>query len=272
MNQKLLTVGIAGVVALVLIAGWAIQKKRPAVADNGPSVDKTLTISDNALDGFSPQEAQPVPDSLLDIGDNVISQDVSSQAESEKSEAKEDGVEGSAKESTLNEQQSAPSMEQKKNELLTATLHTEKGDIVIVLNNDGTTPKTVENFVTLAKKNFYTNTVFHRTIKGFMIQGGDPKGDGTGGPGYTFADEPFDGEYTRGIVAMANAGPNTNGSQFFIMHADYALPKSYVIFGKVIKGMDVVDQIATAPTTFSPSGESSKPVTPVRIKSVEIGE
>ncbi|MBI4252606.1 peptidylprolyl isomerase [Candidatus Uhrbacteria bacterium] len=154
---------------------------------------------------------------------------------------------------------------------LTATLHTEKGDIVIALNSNAT-PKTVQNFVTLAKKDFYNNTVFHRTIKGFMIQGGDPKGDGTGGPGYKFDDEPFEGEYTRGTVAMANAGPNTNGSQFFIMHADYALPKNYVIFGKVTKGMDVVDQIATAPTAFSPSGENSKPVTPVKVKSVEIEE
>src|SRR3989338_9442865 len=98
-----------------------------------------------------------------------------------------------------------------------------------------------------------------------MIQSGGPKGDGTGGPGYTFDDEPFEGTYTRGTVAMANAGSNTNGSQFFIMHADYEMPKKYVIFGKVIKGMDVVDQIATAPVMLSPSGESSKPVTSVKI-------
>lgn len=270
MNQKLLTAGIAGVVIIVLFAGWVIQKKRPAVMDNESSVDWTLAISDNALDGFSPQEAQHVPDSLLDIGGNVTSQDVSSRGESEQSEAKEDRVDGSAKESSLNEE-SAPSMEQQKKELLIATLHTDKGDIVIALNSQQT-PKTVENFVTLAKKDFYTNTVFHRTIKGFMIQGGDPKGDGTGGPGYTFDDESFEGEYTRGTVAMANAGPNTNGSQFFIMHADYALPKNYVIFGSVIKGMDVIDTIATAPVTTSPSGEGSKPVSPVTVKSVEIGE
>lgn len=152
-----------------------------------------------------------------------------------------------------------------------ATLHTEKGDIIITLNAKET-PKTVDNFVTLSRKSFYDGTVFHRIIKGFMIQGGDPKGDGTGGPGYQFADEPFTGEYTRGTVAMANAGPNTNGSQFFIMHGDTALPKNYVIFGKVTKGMDVVDAIATAPVVMSPSGEQSKPATPVKVTSVEIIE
>lgn len=152
------------------------------------------------------------------------------------------------------------------------TLQTTEGAIVLALN-EGQTPKTVENFVTLAKKGFYNGTVFHRAITGFMIQGGDPKGDGTGGPDYTFADEPFTGEYLRGAVAMANAGPNTNGSQFFIMHADYPLPKNYTIFGKVIGGMDVVDKIAGAPVTPNPlTGEPSKPVTPVRIVTATVSE
>lgn len=152
-----------------------------------------------------------------------------------------------------------------------ATLKTDVGDIVIQLN-DNQTPKTVANFLTLAQKGFYNNTIFHRVIAGFMIQGGDPKGDGTGGPGYKFADEPFTGEYTRGTVAMANAGPNTNGSQFFIMHQDYALPKNYVIFGRVISGLEVVDAIATAPVSANLSGEQSKPVNPVRIKEITIAE
>ena len=103
-----------------------------------------------------------------------------------------------------------------------------------------------------------------------MIQGGDPTGSGSGGPGYKFADEPFTGEYTRGTVAMANSGPNTNGSQFFIMHKDTALPKSYVIFGKVTKGMEVVDAIATAPT--KPGGEGSSPVELVYIQNITIKE
>lgn len=152
-------------------------------------------------------------------------------------------------------------------------LHTTEGDITIDLNQNET-PKTVENFVTLAKKGFYDNTVFHRVMKGFMIQGGDPKGDGTGGPGYQFDDEPFSGTYTRGTVAMANSGPNTNGSQFFIMHADeLRLPKAYVIFGRVTAGMEVVDKIASAKVTPNPyTGEFSVPVNPVKITSVEIKE
>lgn len=158
-----------------------------------------------------------------------------------------------------------------KTEKITAILHTEKGDITIALNTNQT-PKTVNNFVTLAKKGFYNKTIFHRVIKGFMIQGGDPKGDGTGGPGYKFDDEPFTGEYTRGTIAMANAGPNTNGSQFFIMHADNALPKNYVIFGKVISGMEVVDKIAESPAQLNSSGEMSSPVTPVKILSIDVIE
>jgi len=150
-----------------------------------------------------------------------------------------------------------------------AILKTSMGDITIALTASAT-PITVNNFVALSRKSFYNNTIFHRVINGFMIQGGDPNGTGSGGPGYSFADEPFTGDYTRGTVAMANAGPNTNGSQFFIMHKDYALPKNYVIFGKVANGIEVVDTIATAPT--QPSGEGSTPVNPVKVTSVEIIE
>ncbi len=149
------------------------------------------------------------------------------------------------------------------------TLKTTKGDITLQLDGDKT-PKTVENFITLAQKDFYNNTIFHRVIAGFMIQGGDPKGTGSGGPGYRFDDEPFEGEYLRGTIAMANAGPNTNGSQFFIMHKDYALPKNYVIFGRVTQGIEVVDAIATSPVSVSASGEKSKPVDPVKVLSVTV--
>ncbi len=152
------------------------------------------------------------------------------------------------------------------------TLKTTKGDIVIALNYDQT-PNTVANFLTLSQKNFYDNTIFHRAIKGFMIQGGDPTGTGSGGPGYKFADETFSGEYIRGAVAMANAGPDTNGSQFFIMHADYnALPKNYTIFGRVIKGMEVVDAIATDEVEISSNGEMSKPIEPTTILTATVSE
>lgn len=153
-----------------------------------------------------------------------------------------------------------------------AVLSTSVGDITIELSA-AKTPITVNNFVTLAKKGFYANTVFHRVIKDFMVQGGDPKGNGTGGPGYKFDDEVFDGEYTRGTVAMANSGPNTNGSQFFIMHQDYPLPKNYVIFGKVTEGLETIDKIANALTKPNPySGEQSIPVVPVAIRSIEVTE
>jgi cyclophilin family peptidyl-prolyl cis-trans isomerase len=131
----------------------------------------------------------------------------------------------------------------------------------------GDAPQTVNNFVFLAREGFYAGVIFHRVIRGFMIQGGDPTGTGTGGPGYRFADEPVSRRYERGTLAMANAGPNTNGSQFFVMHADYQLPPKYTIFGKLTAGEDVVDKIANART-----GANDRPVQPVRIESVEITE
>lgn len=148
----------------------------------------------------------------------------------------------------------------------TATLETTAGTLVLELFANEA-PKTVNNFVFLARDSFYNDVIFHRVIKGFMIQGGDPTGTGRGGPGYKFNDEPVQRAYTRGIVAMANAGPNTNGSQFFIMHKDYSLPPNYTIFGQLIAGESVLDQIATAAT-----GPQDRPQTPVVIKSVTITE
>jgi cyclophilin family peptidyl-prolyl cis-trans isomerase len=128
-------------------------------------------------------------------------------------------------------------------------------------------PKTVNNFVFLARDGFYDGVIFHRVISGFMIQGGDPTGTGRGGPGYRFDDEPVTRRYNRGILAMANAGPNTNGSQFFVMHADYGLPPNYTIFGQLTGGEDVLDKIATAQT-----GAQDRPVAPVTIDKVTITE
>jgi cyclophilin family peptidyl-prolyl cis-trans isomerase len=163
----------------------------------------------------------------------------------------------------------APAMMIDAKKQYTATLHTDAGDIVVELAA-AATPITVNNFVFLAREKFYDGTIFHRTIPGFMIQGGDPQGTGMGGPGYRFDDEPFTGQYSRGTIAMANAGPDTNGSQFFIMHKDYPLPPNYVIFGHVVSGLEAVDKIADAPT--KPGGEGSSPMTPVVVKSVEIVE
>ena len=172
---------------------------------------------------------------------------------------------------SANKKMNKPEMIVDQNKKYEATLHTSVGDITIGLNTKET-PITANNFIYLAKNSFYNNTIFHRVIDGFMIQGGDPRGDGTGDPGYKFDDEKFSGEYTRGTIAMANSGPNTNGSQFFIMHKDYGLQPNYVIFGKVISGIEVVDKIATAEVKSSFSGEMSKPVEPVLITSVTIEE
>jgi cyclophilin family peptidyl-prolyl cis-trans isomerase len=128
-------------------------------------------------------------------------------------------------------------------------------------------PITVNNFVFLARDGYYEDVIFHRVIPNFMIQGGDPGGTGSGGPGYRFKDEPVKRKYARGTLAMANAGPNTNGSQFFIMHADYRLPPNYTIFGKLTSGEDVLDAIATAPT-----GAQDRPRDPVKMTKVTITE
>ncbi len=130
----------------------------------------------------------------------------------------------------------------------TATLDTNHGTIEIEFDAVRS-PIAVNNFVHLSRDGYYDGVIFHRVIEDFMIQGGDPTGTGTGGPGYKFRDElEGEGSYSRGTVAMANAGPNTNGSQFFICHRDVGLPHSYTIFGKVTSGIDVVDSIAGTET------------------------
>ncbi|GEM_PF-565239 len=148
------------------------------------------------------------------------------------------------------------------------TIETNKGTIVFE-TYDHDAPLASENFVNLARAGFYDNLVFHRVIAGFMMQGGDPSGNGTGGPGYTFSDE-LDAKspsgkigYKKGVLAMANRGPNTNGSQFFIMFADYPLPLNYTIFGHVVSGQDVVDAIGKVET-----GAGDRPVTPITMTKV----
>ena len=159
-----------------------------------------------------------------------------------------------------------------------ATIDTDKGPIELELL-ESAAPKAVENFRLLAEHGYYDGVTFHRVVEGFMIQGGDPTSTGAGGEsawGGTFADEIdsrselYRSGYRRGIVAMANAGPNTNGSQFFIMHMDYDLPPNYVIFGRVTAGMSTVDRIAATPTTLGSDGGMSRPVTAPVIRKVTI--
>lgn len=155
----------------------------------------------------------------------------------------------------------------------TAVIETNKGTIRVELLEEDA-PKTTENFITLAQRGYYDGIIFHRVIRDFMIQGGDPTGTGRGGEsawGGRFNDEinpsspVYQRGYKAGTMAMANAGKNTNGSQFFIMHVDYHLPPNYTIFGRVTEGQDVVNAIATTPT-----GPGDKPVQEVRMEKVTI--
>ncbi len=169
-----------------------------------------------------------------------------------------------------------PAMTIDPNKQYFATLHTSKGDVRIELL-PAKAPKTVNNFVFLARDGFYDNVRFHRIIKTFMVQTGDPQGNGTGGPGYRFEDElPPQLPYGPGVVAMANAGPNTNGSQFFICTGDDSRNlnnyPNYTVFGKVVGGMDAVQSIASTPVGRGMSGEVSAPQEEVLIKSVTVEE
>jgi peptidylprolyl isomerase len=153
-----------------------------------------------------------------------------------------------------------------------AVMDTTKGTIELELFAKEA-PKTVNNFVFLAKDGYYDGVKFHRIMKGFMIQGGDPTGTGSGGPGYQFEDEPVTRDYEPGILAMANHGADTNGSQFFIMHGSAPqLAKDYTIFGQVIEGMDVVDAIANTPVGYNARGDLSRPLEDVAINTITIQE
>jgi cyclophilin family peptidyl-prolyl cis-trans isomerase len=169
---------------------------------------------------------------------------------------------------TRKQYSAAPAMTIDVNKTYIATIKTNQGDIKVQLDPK-IAPVTVNNFVVLARDHFYDGVIFHRVIKNFMIQGGDPTGTGTGGPGYKFADEPVKGSYEIGSIAMANSGPNTNGSQFFICEGAQctSLGPQYNLFGKTIDGIDVVHKIAAVQT-----GANDKPIQPVTINTIEISE
>ncbi|HLB27580.1 MAG TPA: peptidylprolyl isomerase [Dehalococcoidales bacterium] len=166
---------------------------------------------------------------------------------------------------------SPPAMTIDQNKTYTATLKTNFGDIKIQLLPKEA-PLAVNNFVFLARQGYYNGTKFHRIVKGFVIQGGDPTATGTGGPGYRFADEKVTRNYVAGTLAMANAGPNTNGSQFFICLADIGLPKNYTIFALVTSGMDTVSKMGEVKTAANPGGEMSRPTVDVLLTSITIEE
>ncbi|GGH21257.1 peptidylprolyl isomerase [Paenibacillus segetis] len=170
---------------------------------------------------------------------------------------------------------SPPAMEIDSTKSYEAEVTTSKGTFTIELYAKDA-PKTVNNFVFLSKQGFYKDVIFHRIIETFMIQTGDPEGTGMGGPGYSFEDEKTSYQYEPGIVAMANAGPDTNGSQFFICTGDDStslnMQPNYTIFGKVTDGMDVVKEIAATPVEVGISGEMSSPTETIQIKEIKITE
>ena len=202
----------------------------------------------------------------------IISFFISACGSNEVEEITETTVQDNKGESTMSDEKvysSMPEMIIDQNKSYTAVIQTSMGDLTVEFFSD-TAPVTVNNFVSLSNDGYYDNIIFHRVISGFMIQGGDPSGTGHGEygkfPGYTFEDELNNQQpYEKGILAMANAGPNTNGSQFFIMHVDYPLPYQYTIFGKVTDGLDVIDTIASVQTA-----EGDKPVEDVVILGVTV--
>lgn len=202
----------------------------------------------------------------------IISLFISACGSNEVEEITETTVQDNKGELTMSDEKvysSMPEMIIDQNKSYTAVIQTSMGDLTVEFFSD-TAPVTVNNFVSLSNDGYYDNIIFHRVISGFMIQGGDPSGTGHGEygkfPGYTFEDELNNQQpYEKGILAMANAGPNTNGSQFFIMHVDYPLPYQYTIFGKVTDGLDVIDTIASVQTA-----EGDKPVEDVVILGVTV--
>ena len=171
-----------------------------------------------------------------------------------------------------NQYSSPPAMTIDTTKNYAATIKTSQGTMTLELFA-AETPATVNNFVFLAREGFYDNGGFHRVLKDFMIQGGCPKGDGTGGPGYRFPDEAVSRKYVKGTLAMANAGPNTNGSQFFIVHgADAGLPPNYTIFGMLTEGTEVLDTLAGSPVGAGGGGERSRPAERLEIQTIEISE
>ena len=202
----------------------------------------------------------------------IISLFVSACGSNEVEEITETTIQNNKGESTMSDEKvysSMPEMSIDQSKSYTAVIKTSMGDLTVEFFSD-TAPVTVNNFISLSNDGYYDNIIFHRVISGFMIQGGDPSGTGHGEygkfPGYTFEDELNNQQpYEKGILAMANAGPNTNGSQFFIMHVDYPLPYQYTIFGKVTDGFDVIDTIASVQTA-----EGDKPVEDVVILGVTV--
>jgi cyclophilin family peptidyl-prolyl cis-trans isomerase len=267
MNETKKDMIILGIVFLLILGAviFVASKKQSNQGSVSVNSRDSLTLGSAGYDGSESNELGT---------DDVRAVDLPDDLSGEPSPSQPNPTSTNQSNKTSKTYNTSPQMQLKQGANYQAVLKTSKGDIKVDLFEEQT-PITVNNFVFLSKEKFYDNTKFHRIINGFMIQGGDPEGTGRGGPGYQFDDEPFTGEYEPGALAMANAGPNTNGSQFFIMHKSTSLPKQYVIFGKVAdeQSMSVVDTIANTPTKMNEFGtEKSTPTENVVINTIEIIE
>lgn len=260
-RRRVLAFGAASVAALALAAcGSSTATATPKIGGASSGLAGTVQAAASAVPAGAASTAQAIASAVPGGAAAVASQAPASAADVASRNGK---------------YKSPPPMTIDKSKKYTATIATNKGTMKADLFVD-TAPITVNNFVFLANDHFYDGVIFHRIVPGFVIQGGDPTGTGTGGPGYKFPDEPIPANrnYEKGTLAMANSGPNTNGSQFFIcvdnLTAKGALPKQYNIFGKVTEGLDVIDKILAVPRTAGSDGAQSKPTEKVFMESVTI--
>ncbi|MGI8689687.1 MAG: peptidylprolyl isomerase [Thermomicrobiales bacterium] len=264
-RRRVLAFGAASAVVLALAACGSSTATETPKAGNAPGgLAGTVQAAASAVPAGAASTAQAIASAIPGGAAAAASQVPASAAANTADVASRNG-----------KYKSPPPMTIDKAKKYTATIATNKGTMKADLFVD-TAPITVNNFVFLANDHFYDGVIFHRIVAGFVIQGGDPTGTGTGGPGYKFPDEPIPANrnYEKGTLAMANSGPNTNGSQFFIcvdnLTAKGALPKQYNIFGKVTEGLDVIDKILAVPRTAGSDGAQSKPTEKVFMESVTI--
>ena len=258
-NQRTVLVAAGGVVVLIVVIAIVLVATR---SGSSPSAVATATAS---LSSATAQPASKVPTAPLAASAPSDTETAASKAACKPFLAAAQGASGTRSWSK------APAQVITTSKKYTLKLYTDSG-VITAQVLPAIAPVTANNFVFLACEGFYDNTIFHRTIPQFMIQGGDPTGTGTGGPGYSFNDEKVARAYQVGDLAMANSGPNTNGSQFFIIQGSQgiSLPPSYNLFGHVIAGQNVVDAIANAPTHANSGGEDSAPNTPVHIRTITL--
>lgn len=266
-EKNFLLFGIVTIGIVLLVVGFIIsnnQLKEREAARTSSTDDGSAVVSNSGQGQLGEQN----------MDDDSTAQESTDSTQPDSNDEVADSMENNMQEQDIKQYDEYPPMQLADDTDYKAIIKTNKGDIKVDLF-ESEVPLTVNSFVFLSKEGFYDDVIFHRIIKDFMIQGGDPTGTGRGNPGYRFVDEPFFRDYTAGTLAMANSGADTNGSQFFIMHKDRTdLPKDYTIFGLAEdeESLNVIDEIAKTPVKENARGESSVPLEEIVINSVEIIE